>query len=191
MGVKLDGVVVRHTVRPLESLYERSPVLFAGFVMLSTLMWIILASLFSLPFWAATVGTLVVLIAAVLTPHWFEIRNYLIEGNRTLVLDDRGLQVEGILIPWSELHFRRHGDRSSSISLWEVGLETIIVTFEHKNHTFSAFLGVRFKPLAPIVHAETLTKTLSEEEMLRLESLISEHIEDQAKTNLVSEELPF
>ena len=178
MDVTLDGVVVRHTSRPLESLHERSMLLFASFVLLCTVLWIMIASVAELDFWATSTGTVFVLLAAASTPYWLEIRNYAIEGSRKVIIDERGLQIEGILIPWSELHFRRHGDRDSSVSLWDVGPETIIITFEHESHRFSAFLGVRFRPLAPIAHGETLTKTLTEAEALKLQALISEHLEE-------------
>ena len=189
MDITLDGVVVRHTSRPLESLYERSLFLFASFVMLCTVLWVMIATVFPMPFWVAAIGTVLVLLGAASTPYWLEVRKYAIEGSRRIIIDERGLQIEGILIPWSELHFRRHGERDSSVSLWDVGPETIIVTFEHENHRFSAFLGVRFKPLAPIVHAETLTKRLSESEALKLQALISEHLERPSQVSAGLREL--
>jgi hypothetical protein len=182
MALTLDGIVVRHTSRPLESLYERSPILFAGFVFLVTLSWVWITALMSAPFWLIGIGTPLVLLIAALTPSWLELRDYAIEGDRRIIIDERGLQVEGILIPWSELKFHRHDDAESSVSLWQLGPETIIATFEHQEHRFSAFLGLRFRPLAPIAVTETLTKTLSEKETLALEALISEHLAGSSTT---------
>jgi len=182
MTLTLHGIVVRHTSRPLEMLYERSPILFAGFVFLTTLAWVWITTILNAPFWLIGIGTPLVLLTAALTPTWLELRDYRIEGERRIRIDERGLQIEGILIPWSELKFHRHDDAESSVSLWQLGPETIIATFEHDKHRFSAFLGLRFRPLAPIAVTETLTKTLSEKEMLKLEALISEHLEGSSTT---------
>ena len=175
MSLVLDGVVVEHTQRPLERLYERSVLLFAGFVFLTLVVWIIIATILEFPAWIVALGSPLVIITTALTPIWLEVRAYSITGNRRVIIDERGLQIEGTLLPWSELNFHRHGGRESSVSFWELGSETIIVTFERENKRFSAFLGVRYRPKAPIAITETLSKTLSERETLILESYISEH----------------
>ena len=177
MSLVLDGAVVRHTARPFEQLYERSPILFAGFVFLMILLWIVLASAVNLAPWLMAIGMPVVLGVAALTPTWLEVRNYAIEGNRRIIIDERGLQIEGTLIPWDELHFHKHDDCASSMSIWELGSETITASFEHESRKFSVFLGVRFKPLAPIAMSETIDRTLSDEETLKLGALITEHLE--------------
>lgn len=175
--VVLDGVVVRYASRPAEALYERSPLLFAGFVFLVTVVWIGIAKILQLPLGLVELTTPLVIVTATFTPVWFTQRAYL-DGAQTLILDERGLQVNSVLIPWSDLRFTRHGDLESAVSLWRVGPETVIASFEHEGMKFSAFLGVRFRDRRPLAFTERLEAVLDEKKLLRLESMITEHSTD-------------
>lgn len=175
--VVLDGVVVSYSSRPAEALYERSPMLFAGFVFLAMVAWIGIATIIDLPLGLIEITTPLLVLTAAFTPVWFTQRAYL-EGAQTLILDDRGLQVGSVLIPWSDLRFSRHGDLESAVSLWRVGPETVIASFEHEGMRFSAFLGVRLRDRRPLAFTERLQAVLDEDELLRLEAMIADHSTD-------------
>ena len=183
MTIVLDGVVVRHTNRPAAALYERSPLMFSAFVMLALVLWILIAGAVGIPPWLVALGVPIVLAITGLAPLWLELRAYDIEGPRVIIVDERGLQVERTLIPWAELRFQRHGDRESSLSMWRIGPDTIIANFEYDGQRFSAFLGVRFRSNAPIVISEILTKSLSENESLRLSAMIEKHLDKTQETD--------
>lgn len=176
----LDGVVVRHSVHPAEALFERSPIIFAAVVFIITACWLVIASAIENQI-ITLVGTPIVIFAAVLSPHWLSTRPE-IEGNRRVILDERGLQIEGILIPWNDLEIRRHGTKETATTLWTVGSETIVASFEHQDERFSAFLGVRFRTLHPFVSSEKLHRTLSEREVLKLEGVLGEYVEFKEDT---------
>lgn len=171
--LELDGVLVRHDVRPAESLLERAPLRFALTIFGVTLGWMIIASIFEEPT-LVLVGTPIVILASILSPWWLTVRAD-ITGSRRIMLDEQGIRIGGILVPWDEVTVNREGDHETVTSFWELGSETITVTFEHDDTHISAFLGVRYRARHPFVSTERLYTTMSEPDLLRLEAIIAEH----------------